>query len=151
MSSAEAWFERLPEQITPIDSVSLTVSVIALSVLFTAPNRPAQIFGTIMLAMLGALILLVPSYTMVLFVISCGLIGLVRSRNGTRDLHIQLDKLSRVVHELQLAENHHLIQLLNSPSLPMSRQRGAPSISPSEQTEDAAESSKIHVVRSLPT
>src|ERR1700739_2481353 len=94
MSSAEALFERLPQQIAPIDSISLAASIIALSVLFTAPNRPAQIFWTIMLAVFGVFVLLVPSYTMVLFAIGCGLVGVVRSRNRSRDLQTQLDKLS---------------------------------------------------------
>jgi hypothetical protein len=134
---------------TPINSTALAASIIALSVLFTGPNRLAQIFGTTALAILGVLVLFAPDYAMVLFVFGCGLVGLVRSQKRSAHLQKQLDKLSRVVHELELAENRRLIQLLNPPSPPISRQHDAPSISPSEQTGDAADQSKIHVMKSL--
>jgi hypothetical protein len=50
---ADSIFERLPEQIMPINSTALAASVIILSVLFTAPNRPTQIVRTIALASIG--------------------------------------------------------------------------------------------------
>jgi hypothetical protein len=146
---AETMLGPLSQQITPIGSTTLAASIIALSVLFAAPNRLAQIWGTIALAILGVIVLFAADYAMVLFVFGCGLVGLVRSQNRSAQLQKQLDKLSRVVHQLELAENHRLIQSLNPPSPPTSPQHDAPSISPSEQTEDATDQSKIHVMKSL--
>jgi hypothetical protein len=149
MGFAEALLEPLPHQITPIGSTALAASVIALSVLFTAPNGLRQNFGTMALAILGVLVLYAPNYAMVLFVIGCGLVGHVRSQNRSAHQQRQLDKLSRTVHELELAENRRLIQLLNPPSPPTSQQHDAPSISPGEQTGDVADQSKIHVIKSI--
>jgi hypothetical protein len=149
ISAVEAMLEPLPNQITPIGPMVLAVSVIALSLLFTAPNRFAQIFVTMALAILGVLVLFAPDYAMVLFVIVCGLIGLVRSRNMSTQMQKRLDKLTRIVNELELAENRRLIQSLNPPYPPTSPQHDAPSISPSEQTGDGADQSKIHVMKSF--
>jgi hypothetical protein len=149
ISVVEAMLEPLPSQITPIGPVVLTVGIIALSVLFTAPYRLAQIFVTIALAILGVLVLFAPDYTMFLFVIVCGLVGLLRSRSVSAQLQKRLDKLTRIVHELELAENRRLIQSLNPPLPPTSPQHDAPSVSPSGQTGDGTDQSKIHVMKSL--
>jgi hypothetical protein len=149
ISAVETMLEPLPNQITPIGSMALAVSIIALGVLYTAPDRHAQIFGTITFAILGVLVLFAPDYAMVLFVIVCGLVGLVRSRNRSARLRKQMDKLTRVVHELELAENRRLLQSLNPPNPQTSPQHDAPSISPSEQTGDATDQSIIHVMKSL--
>jgi hypothetical protein len=151
ISVTEAMLGPPPHQITPIASMALAASVIALSVFFTAPNRLAQILGTIALAIVGALVLFAPDYAMVLFVIGCGLVGLVRSRSSSADLQKQLDKLGRVVHELELAENRRLIQLLNSPSPQANHQHDAPSISPDEKIEDATDAPKIDFMKSVRT
>ena len=149
ISVVEAMLEPLPNQITPIGPVVLAVGIIALSVLFTAPTRLAQIFVTIALAILGVLVLFAPDYAMVLFVIVCGLVGLVRSWSMSAQLQKQLDKLSRIVHELELAENRRLIRSFNPPYPPTNPQHDTPSISPSEQIGDGADQSKIHVMKSL--
>jgi hypothetical protein len=151
MNFADSMFERLPQQIAPINSIALAASVIVLSVLFTAPYRLAQIFETFALAVLGLLFLFAPNYVMVLFVIGCGLVGAVRSRNRSALLQKKLDKLSRVVHELELAENRRLIELLNSSSPPVSQmhQQEAPSIMPSEKIDGAVGSTDLHIVKSL--
>jgi hypothetical protein len=132
---ADSIFERLPEQIMPINSTALAASVIILSVLFTAPNRPTQIVRTIALASIGVLVLFAPNYAMVLFVLWCGLVGVVRSRKRAALLQKKLDKLSRAVRELELAENRRVFELLNSSSRPVSRehQQDAPAITPSEK------------------
>jgi hypothetical protein len=93
--------------------------------------------------------LFAPDYAMFFFVIGCGLVGLARSRSRSDRLQKQLDKLNRVVHELELAESRRLVQSLNPASPPTSPNLDAPSISPSEQTGDAADQSKIHVMKSL--
>jgi hypothetical protein len=104
---------------------------------------------TIALAILGVLVLFAPDYAMVLFVIVCGLVGLVRSWSMSAQLQKQLDKLTRIVHELELAENRRLIRSFNPPYPPTSPQHDTPSISPSEQIGDGADQSKIHVMKSL--
>jgi ABC-type multidrug transport system fused ATPase/permease subunit len=151
MNFADAMLEHLPQQITPINSTVLAAIIIVLSVLFTAPSRLAEILVTIALAMLGLLILSAPNYAMVLFVLGCGLVGIVRSRRKSDLLQKQLDKLSRVVQELELAENRRLIQSLNSPSPSMARmrQQDTPSIMPNEKIDDAAHSLEPHIVKSL--
>jgi len=149
ISFSEATLGPLSHQITPIGSTALAASVIALSVLFTGPHRLAQILGTTALAVLGVLLLFAPDYAMFFFVIGCGLVGLARSRSRSDRLQKQLDKLNRVVHELELAESRRLVQSLNPASPPTSPNLDAPSISPSEQTGDAADQSKIHVMKSL--
>jgi hypothetical protein len=93
--------------------------------------------------------LFAPDYAIVLFVIVCGLVGLVRSRSMSTQMQKRLDKLTRIVNELELAENRRLIQSLNPPYPPTSPQHDAPSISPSEQTGDGADQSKIHVMKSF--
>ncbi len=147
MNFAEMMFERLAPQSTPIDSLALATSVIALSVLLTAPGRVTQVFGTLALAMLGFLLLFAPGYAMFLFILGCGAVGILRSRKRAAHQQKQIDKLSRVVHELELAENRRLIQLLNSP--PANHQEEAPSILPSEAIEGAAPESEFHNVKSL--
>jgi hypothetical protein len=149
ISTVEAMLKPLPSQIAPIGPAVLAVAIIALSVLFTAPTRLAQIFVTIALAVLGVLVLFAPDYAMILFVIVCGLVGLVRSRSMSAQLQKRLDKLTRIVHELELAENRRLIQSLNPPHPATSPNHDAPSISPSEQTGDGTDHSKIHVMKSL--
>lgn len=151
MSFADAVVGHLPQQIPPIDSMALAASIIALSVFFTAPIRLAQLFGTAALAVLGLLILFAPGYTMVFFVIGCGLAGVVRHRKRLALLQKQLDKLSRIVQELELVENRRLIQSLNppSPSVDQMNQQDAPSILPSEHTDGPADSPELHNVKSL--
>jgi hypothetical protein len=151
MSSADAMFERLSRQIAPIESMALIASVIVLSVLATAPSRRAEIFGTVALAMLGVLTFFAPNYAMILFVIGCGLVGIVRSRHKSAVIQKQLEKMDRAIQQLELAENRRLIQSLNAPSSsedPM-RQQDAPSIMPSEKIDGAGDSPELHVVKSL--
>jgi hypothetical protein len=76
------------------------------------------------------------NYAMVLFVLGCGLglVGVVRSRKRSALLQKQLDKLSRDVSQLELAENRRLIELLNSSSRPRSQQ-DATSIVPGEEID----------------
>ena len=64
-------------------------------------------------------------YAMVLFIVCCGLglVGVVRSRERSALLK-QLEKLTRDVRELELAESRRFIGLLN----PSSRQQDATSI-----------------------
>lgn len=146
MNFAHTIFARLALQTTPIDSLVLATSVIALSVLLTAPGRVAQVFGTLALAMLGFLLLFAPGYAMFLFVLGCGAVGVLRSRKRFANLQKQVDNLSRVVHELELAENRRLIQLLNSSP---ASQEEAPSILPSEAIQGAAPASEFQNVKSL--
>jgi hypothetical protein len=151
MNFADSMFERLPQQVTPINSTAVAASVIVLSVFFTTPNRLAESFGTIALAMIGILVLFAPNYAIVLFVIGCGLVGIVRSRRRSALLQKQFDRLSRVVHELDMAENRRLIQSLNSPSPSVARmrQQDAPSILPGERIDDVAGSTELHIVKPL--
>jgi hypothetical protein len=132
---ADSMFERFVQQVMPINSTALAAGIIILSVLFTAPTRPAQIVGTIALASIGVLVLFAANYAMVLFVFWCGLVGVVRSRKRSALLQNKLDKLSRTVHELELAESRRLFELLNSSSRSVSRkpQQDTPSITPSEK------------------
>ena len=134
ISFADSMFERLPQQIAPINSTALVASVIILSVFFAVPNR---LVGTIAFATMGILILLFLPNAMVLFVLWCGLVGIVRSRKRSALLERKLEELSRAVHELELAENCRFFEVLNSSSRSESRmhQGDAPSIPPSEKTD----------------
>jgi hypothetical protein len=147
MSFADAMRESLLQQIAPINSTALAASVIVLSVLSTAPSRLAEIFWTVALAMLGVLIFFAPNYAMVLFVIGCGLVGIVRSRHRSAVMRKQLDKMRHAVQQLELAENRRLIQSLNSPSPSVNQmhQQEAPSITPSEQID--GNSPELHIVK----
>ena len=133
---ADSMFERLPQQITAINSTALVASVVILGVFFTVPNR---IVGTIAFAAIGVLILFAPNYAIVLFVLWCGLVGLVRSRKRSALLEKELEKLSRAVLALELAESRRFFEELNSSSRLESRMRqeNAPSIMPSEKTDIA--------------
>ena len=149
MSFVDGMFEHLPQKITPIDLTALAASVIVLSVLSAVPRRRAEIAEAVVLAMLGVLILFAANYAMVLFVIGCGLVGIVRSRRRSAVMEKQLHKIGRAVHELELAENRRLIQSLNSPSPSAARmrQQDAPSISPGERINDVADSTELHIVK----
>src|ERR1700704_3292478 len=116
MSFAGAMFGRLPQEIPPLDATSLAAIIIVLSVLAAAPRSLSAILGSVALAGIGVFVLFASNFAMVLFVLGCGLIGIVRSRHITAVMQRQLDKLARGVHELELAENRRLIQELNSPS-----------------------------------
>ena len=146
---ADAIFERLPQQIPRIDSTALAASVVLLSVLSAAPSRRVEIVGAVALAMLGGLTLFAPNYAMVLFVIGCGLIGIVRSRRRSIAMQTQLDKMGHAIQQLELTENRRFMKSLNSasPSADQMRQQDSPSIMPSEQIEDAAESVELRVVK----
>jgi hypothetical protein len=148
ISFAGAMFERLPQQMAPIESVALAASVIVLSVLATAPRRPAEIFGAVALAMLGVLVFFAPNYTMVLFAIACGSVGIARSRHRSAVMQKQLDKMRHAIQQLELAENRRLLQSLNSasPSVDRVQQQDAPSIMPSDHIDDAVHSTEPHVV-----
>ena len=145
---ADVIFERLPPHITPIESTALTVSVVVLSVFFAAPSRPVEIVGAVALA--GGFILLAPNYAIVLFVVGCGLVGLVRSRRRSVVMQKQLAKIGHAIQQLELAENRRFIQSLNSASPPADQihQQDAPSIMPSEQVDEAATSVELRVVKS---
>jgi hypothetical protein len=134
ISFADSMFQRLPQQIMPINSMAL-VSVIILSVFFTVPNR---IVETIAFTTIGVLILFAPNYAVVLFVLWCGLVGLGRSRKRSALLEKKLEELGRAVRELKLAENRRFLKALNSSSRPENQmQEDAPSITPSEKTDIA--------------
>ena len=138
---AELMFERWPFQDA---STSLVAGVIILSAFFIIPNRSAQVFGAIALAGLGILILLAQNHELFPFVLWCGLFGVVYSQRRSAALQKQLtllqnklDKMSRVVQQLELAESCRMIESLNSSSRAESRncQPDAPSIMPSEKID----------------
>jgi hypothetical protein len=102
--------EGLSHQFESIDVPVLAISLVALSMLCAWPGRLAIPCGMAGVALLASFAGAPAGLILILFVICCGLVGLVRARRGLNIIQQRLDKLSRAVHELELAENRRLIQ-----------------------------------------
>jgi hypothetical protein len=149
MSFLGAAFEHLSQQTEPTNSTAIAASIIVLSVLSTAPSRLSELFGTVAVAMLGVLLFFVSNYAMVLFVVGCGIVGIVRSRRKSAAIERQLDKMGRSIQQLELVENRLLMRSLNSTSSSVAKkhQQDTPSITPGGQIDSAKDPAELHVVR----
>lgn len=139
------------QELAQLQSPALTASIIALSAMFTVPHGIRQLLTTIGILGVGIVTLFAPSYAMILYVIACGFIGVARSRRRSFVLQKQIDRLARVVHELELAENARLMQQVGPQSLPpeWTSPRAAPAAIAREQLDRSAESADPHNVKSL--
>ena len=106
--------ELLSHQFVSIDTPVLAISIVALSMLCAWPGRLAISFGMAGVALLASFAGAPAGLVLILFVICCGLVGLVRSRRRLSTIQQRLDKLSRAVQDLELAENRRLIQSAKS-------------------------------------
>jgi hypothetical protein len=119
---AESTLVRLADQVGTIEPRILAAISIIL-VVFAATSRRLLIFlGATLLALVGFLVLLVPSSAATLIAISAGLGSLLITIAGMRcrqrravERH-NFDKLSHAVRQLELAEGRRFVQSLNSQS-----------------------------------
>jgi ABC-type multidrug transport system fused ATPase/permease subunit len=115
---AESLLKPRLDQVGTIDP-GILVIILLLIVIVALASRSLLIFlESVFLALVGFLILLLPSYATTLIGIGAGLGSLLITFVGIRSRAIErqkYNKLSHVVRQLELAEQRHFLRSLNSP------------------------------------
>jgi hypothetical protein len=116
---AESVLKPWLNQMETIDPAILVIILILL-IIFASASRSLLVFlESTLLALVGFLILLIPSSAITLIGIGAGLSSLLLTCIGIRSRAIerqQFDKLNDVVRQLGAAEARHLLRSLNSQS-----------------------------------
>ena len=138
---AESTLKPWADQVGTIDP-GILVIILLLIVIVALASRSLLIFlESFLLALVGFLILLLPNYATTLIGIGAGLSSLLITFVGIRSRAIEsrkYDKLSRVVRELELAEERRFLRSLNSQSRQVGRAEERSTIAPTDGASEAA-------------